>query len=309
MQVKTGTYCSSNGTDTIFYRIYRPDCEPVGLLQIAHGMSEHMGRYGEFAAWLADRGFLVFGNDHIGHGESAADPSDFGYFGKEKGWVHLVDDMRLLTRTMTGYYPKLPCFLMGHSMGSLLARAYLSCYGEDLAGAILMGTSGNNPMAALTRPLISVISAAKGDRYRSRLLYGLAFGNYTRQYAGETDKLGWMTQNRDALDQFRKDPKCNFIFTVAGFRDLLDILSYVSRREWALELPRRLPVLLVSGDMDPVGDYARGVRKVHKTLLDAGMRDVSLNLYRDNRHELLNEPGKQEVIEDIHRWLKHRLPH
>lgn len=304
MIVKRGSYCSSNGMNTIAYTVYEPPCEPVGILQIGHGMSEHIGRYRNFADHFTRLGFIVCGNDHLGHGESAASEDDFGYFGKEKGWLHLVDDMRLLTNKMVEDYPEIPCFLMGHSMGSLLARAYISCYGEGLSGVILMGTSGNTLMTTLTRPLIRAISVVKGERYRSSFLYVLAFGNYTKKYKDEGDRLCWMTQNREALEQFRKDPKCNFMFTVAGVKDLVDIMKYVSRRKWARRLPRRLPVLLVSGEMDPVGDYTKGVNQVYRILQNAGMRDVNIKIYKDNRHELFSEPGKKEVYDDIHRWMK-----
>lgn len=303
MQIKQGTYGSSNGLDTIGYTVYETDGEPKGILQIGHGMSEHIGRYEKIAAYFTDQGFVVCGNDHLGHGESVSSPEDFGYFGKEKGWVHLVDDMHLLTKKMMGAYPGLPYFLLGHSMGSLLSRAYISCYGEQLSGTILMGTSGRNGKAALLAPLLHTIIATRGPRYRSKQLYNLAFGKYTKKYTGETDKLGWMTRDRDILDRFRKDPKCNFIFTAAGFRDLTDVLRFVSRKEWASLVPRNLPILLVSGGMDPVGEFGNGVRSVHRALHDAGIKDLHIILYEDSRHELFNEPEKDRVLGDIREWM------
>lgn len=304
---RKGTFKSSNGTDSIAYSEYVPEKAPRAIVQIAHGMSEHIGRYDNFARFLADRGILVCGNDHLGHGESASVPEDFGYFAKEKGWYYMVEDMHQLTIQIKKDYENIPFFMLGHSMGSLLARAYLSFYGNELSGCIIMGTSDKNPKTYIGKQLINFISLFKGDRHRSRLLYTLAFGNYCRKYEKGCSKLAWMSQDKEVLAKFKNDPKCNFILTLSGFRDLMDVLIFVSRPEWAHEVPNELPLYLLSGDMDPVGEYGKGVQQVYKALLEAKVKDLSMKLYPDDRHEILNEPHRDMVFHDIMCWLEKHI--
>ncbi len=302
-----GSFSGSNGVDTVSYLTYTPDGEPKAIVQIAHGMAEHFGRYHAFAEYLVREGFVVCGNDHLGHGETAPGPEDFGYFGEKNGWINMMDDLHLLTLKMKQRYGDLPYFLIGHSMGSLLARAYLTHYGKELSGTVLIGTSGDNPAAKAALPLINLISSMKGDRHRSGLIYYLAFGNYNKRYEKGSRKLAWMSQDNEVLDAFRADPKCNFILTVAGFRDLMKVLLYVSRKNWAAEVPQKLPVILLSGDMDPVGGFGEGTRQVFKQLQMAKIEDLSLKLYPGLRHEILNEPGKEQIYKDILEWLQKHI--
>ncbi|MFA5635841.1 MAG: alpha/beta hydrolase [Anaerovoracaceae bacterium] len=301
------SFSGSNGIDTVSYQTYTPDGKPKAIVQIAHGMAEHFGRYQEFAEYLAGVGFVVCGNDHLGHGETAPTQEDLGYFGKNDGWINMTDDLHLLTLKMKQKYGNLPYFLIGHSMGSLLTRAYLSSYGKELSGAVLIGTSGENPAAKAALPLISLIRKAKGDRHRSGLIYYLAFGNYNKRYEKGSRKLAWMSQDDEVLNAFKADPKCNFILTVAGFRDLMKVLIYVSRKDWASEVPQKLPVILLSGDKDPVGDFGQGTRQVFKQLQMAKVEDLSLKLYPGLRHEILNEPGKEQIHKDILEWLQKHI--
>lgn len=297
------SFLSSNGETLVYAESYIPEGEPLAIVQIAHGMAEHIGRYKQVVEYLVNQGFIVCGNDHLGHGNTAPSADDFGYFGEGDGWVHMTDDLHILTRKMKDKYGDLPFFLLGHSMGSLLARAYLSCHSDELAGAILIGTSGENPAAKAALPLLSMISKAKGSKYRSRLVYGLAFGKYNKKYNKDCNKLAWMSQDDNVLKAFRNDKKCNFIFTVAGFTDLMKLLIYVSRKDWALEIGKDLPVILLSGDMDPVGDFGDGTRQIFKQLQMAGNKELSLKLYPNLRHEILNEPGKEKVYKDIVDWM------
>jgi alpha-beta hydrolase superfamily lysophospholipase len=304
------TFLSSNGLAKVAYWVETPDpsedseTKPRGILQIAHGMAEHSLRYRETIEYFTGKGYVVCGNDHFGHGETAASPEELGYFGKEKGWFHMAEDMYGLTLRMKETFGDLPYFLLGHSMGSLLARVYMTRYGSDLTGVILSGTSGPNPKAGLSKPLVSLISAVKGEHHRSKLIYGLAFGNYNDRYVEGCDRLSWMSQDQQVLDDFRNDPRCNFTLTVTGFRDLMELLVFVSRKQWATEIPSDLPVLLISGEMDPVGDFGEGVKKVHKALEAAGCLDLTMKLYPDTHHEVLNEPVKWKVMEDIAMFME-----
>ncbi|PKM84328.1 MAG: alpha/beta hydrolase [Firmicutes bacterium HGW-Firmicutes-11] len=311
--MKQNTFQSSNGDAMIAYWVETPEASedfetrPRGILQIAHGMAEHSLRYRETIEFFTARGYVVCGNDHLGHGMTAASRQELGYFGKQKGWFHMAEDMYGLTLRMKETYGELPYFLLGHSMGSLLARVYLTRYGSDLNGVVLSGTSGPNPKAGLSKPLVSLISATKGEHHRSKLIYGLAFGNYNDRYEKGCDRLSWMSQVQPVLDDFRKDPLCNFTLTVAGFRDLMELLAFVSRKQWATEIPADLPVLLVSGEMDPVGDFGEGVKKVYKALEAAGCKDLTMKLYPDTRHEIFNEPVRRQTMEDIAAFMEDRL--
>lgn len=302
--VEKDFFLSSNGKNMVSYQVYIPGGTPLGIVQISHGMAEHFGRYKVFAEFLTENGFLVCGNDHLGHGETAAAFEDFGYFGEKNGWVNMVDDLNILTMRMKDQHGNLPYFLAGHSMGSLLTRAYISCYGKELSGAIIIGTSGKNSSAKTAMPLVDLIGKTKGERYRSRFLYSIAFGNYNKKYEKGSRKLAWMTRDNQVLDSFKSDPKCNFIFTVSGFRDLMKLVVYVSRQDWSAEVPKELPIILLSGDMDPVGDFGEGIRHVFKQLQLSGVKDLSLRLYPGFRHEILNEPGKEKIYQDILNWLR-----
>lgn len=307
------TFQSSNGNAQIAYWVVAPgssedaETKPRGILQIAHGMAEHSLRYRETIDYFTGKGYVVCGNDHLGHGKTATTAEDLGYFGKQKGWFHMAEDMYGLTLRMKETYGDLPYFLLGHSMGSLLARVYLTRYGSELSGVVLSGTSGPNPKAGLSKPLVRLISTAKGERHRSKLIYGLAFGNYNDRYEKGCDRLSWMSQDQAVLDAFRRDPLCNFTLTVAGFRDLMELLAFVSREEWAREIPVDLPVLLISGEMDPVGDFGEGVKKVHKALKAAGCLDLTMKLYLNTHHEVLNEPVKWQAMDYIATFMADRI--
>ncbi len=307
LRYEDGYFASSNGKDHIYYGIYFPAGEPKAVIQIAHGMAEHIGRYRLFAETMADNGYVVFANDHLGHGKSVEKDENLGYFNDENGWINMVDDLYRLTLLARERYPELPYFLLGHSMGSLLGRAYITCHGNELTGVLLLGTSGYNPLAKTAMPAVNAIGKIKGEKYRSRFLYNVAFGGYNKKYEKGSRKLAWMTRDDQALDLFKEDEKCDFIFTVSGFRDLMKLLNFVTRKEWATEIPAELPIVLLSGDMDPVGDFGEGVRQVFKEIQKNKVIDISLKLYPGLRHEILNEPEKEKVFQDILHWIESRI--
>lgn len=306
-QKTTGSFTSSNGKDAVVYDLYRPEEPPRALLQLSHGMCEHIGRYEPFAAFLAEEGFVVFGNDHLGHGRSAAGPEDYGYFGVSEGWRSMVEDLQLLNTLIRTDFPGLPCFLLGHSMGSFLARAYLARYGSSLAGAVICGTSGGNPFLPVGRALTALTIRTKGERHRSPLINRLMFGQYNRRYTDRKTAFDWISRDREVVRQYMADDRCQFVFTAAGFRDLLSLLQWVSSPDWARQVPKTLPVFLISGDMDPVGDYGKGVQKVYDRLRKAGLADLQIRLYPGARHELLNETNRGEVFAAVRDWLNRRL--
>ena len=299
-------YISSNNNDFIKYFIFYPEEPPKAVLQISHGMCEYIERYEPFADFLTSKGIIVCGNNHLGHKGSAERDEELGYFAPKDGWTYLAKDLHKLTELMKDKHPRLPYFLLGHSMGSFVARDYISKFGDELDGVLISGTSGNNPLSGFGILLANILIKTKGGKYRSNLLNKASFAGYNK-YTEKRTKSDWLTRDQSIIDKYIDDKYCNFIFTAKGFNDLFHLLNYVSSDEWPLLIPKELPVYIFSGDKDPVGSYGKGVKEVYDKLASAGLKDVSLKLYEGGRHEMLNETNRQEVYEDILKWLSERI--
>lgn len=299
----TGHYDSADKIHKIRYHIfYRPDTEPTGVVQIAHGMCDYFVRYSEMAEYLVNKGFVVCGNDHLGHGGSVNSDEELGWFAKEKGWEYAVKDMYTLTKIMKAKYVGLPYFLIGHSMGSFLSRAYTTKYGKYLDGVIFMGTSGGVEILPELLSIIDVMKKFHSDNYRSQHINKLVFGAYNRKIHPRRNDYDWVSRDDMITDKFSADPKTNFIFTLNGFENLGKVLWYVSNKKWYENYPVDLPTLLMSGSEDPVGNYGKGVEKVFKNLKKHDA-DVSVKIYDGARHELPNETNRQEVFNDVYNFL------
>ena len=277
-----------------------------GVIQIAHGMAEHMDRYDGFATFLASNGYAVFANDHIGHGKSIANIGELGYFGEDNfAGEAFVDDCKKLQDIAVGQYPNIPYILLGHSMGSFIARRFSEKYGDTLAAAIYCGTAPTNPAAPIAIKLAKNAIKSKGDHYRSEKLNNLSFMGFNKKCENRTP-FDWITRNQEIVDKYIADEKCGFIFTAQGFLDLFTLLDYVSKPSWYENLPISFPILVMSGGMDPVGLYGKGVNKVIKKLRKTGHR-VTDNIYPYCRHELLNETNNEEVYNDVLEWIDNAI--
>ncbi|NLP48031.1 MAG: alpha/beta hydrolase [Clostridiales bacterium] len=298
------TYPSSTGIADIYARSWAPkDKEKVkGVLQIAHGMAEHGERYEGFAHYMADKGYAVFANDHIGHGKSMNDFEERGFFGLRDGWLGFVNDAKALTDLAREKYPDIPVILFGHSMGSFIARGYCEKFGEQLDGAIFCGTSGKNPLAGIAVQMASFIATVKGHMYRSKFINKAAFGAFNKRIENPKTDFDWLSRDEEEVDKYMNDKFCGFLFTAVGYRDMSTILQKVSGKSWYQNLPPDLPMLLVSGQMDPVGDYGKGVQQVFRDLRKSGHKNVLIKLYKDDRHEILNELDKEDVYKDLEQW-------
>lgn len=305
ISVNEYTFPSSSGLADIYARSYAPvqEDEIKGIVQICHGMAEHSGRYDEFARFLSSNGFAVFINDHLGHGLSVKNDSELGYFGDKTGRHDLVNDVKLLTDIARSTYPDKPFFIFGHSMGSFIARRYTEKFGMNIDGAIFCGTSGTNPAAGIAVKIAEFVASRKGVHHRSEFINKIAFGGYNKHVGEKRTDFDWLTRDESIVDAYIADPKCGFLFTAAGYRDLFDILHSVSTRSWYNNVPFILPILLISGTEDPVGEYGKGVRQVFHDLKKTGHKDVTLKLYENDRHEILNELNKQQVFDDVLSWL------
>ncbi|WP_312641562.1 alpha/beta fold hydrolase [Hydrogenoanaerobacterium sp.] len=301
------SYPSANGTDTVSAKLFIPtDIDITAIVQISHGMCEYIDRYHNFAEFLCGKGFMVCGNDHIGHHHSAADAAALGFFSEKDGCSHLVADVHTLTLQMKERFPGMPYFLLGHSMGSFVARCCLADFGEEYDGAIISGTGGPNPLTGVAIKLANLLCKTQGPRKRSKLLDNLAFGKYNDRFEKRTDK-DWLTRDHAIVDAYRADPNCSFLFTNAAFRDLFTLTNLANQPTWAHRLPKNLPIFIFSGEDDPVGNYGEGVQKVYEMIKDAGLFDVALKLYKGGRHEMLNELNRNAVYEDIYEWVKRKI--
>lgn len=296
---------SSDGTTTLHARVWRPGGggRPRGVVQVVHGMAEHVGRYDEFARFLAGRGYVVCGDDHLGHGLSA-EPHERGHIPLASGAEALVEDEHLLRRAVSGRVPEgTPHYLFGHSMGSFITRVYLTRHAEGLAGAVLCGT-GSVPVA-LSRAghaLARAIAAVRGERHRSALVDGMGAGAYSRSVEGPTG-FEWLSRDEGNVARYLADEACGFMFSVGGYAALTSLTAESCSGKAAGRVPRDLPLLFVSGAEDPVGDCGAGVRRAVRLYLDAGLDDVSMRIYEGMRHEILNEGDRGRVFADVASWL------
>lgn len=280
-------------------KIYIPEGSPKGLFHVVHGMTEYIGRYDYFMRAMAEAGYITFGYDHLGHGATAADESELGFFAHKGGWERLVDDVFLfgneIKKAMDG--ENLPFILMGHSMGSFIVRLTAARY-HHYDKLIIMGTGGPNPAASAGVALSGLIKAFKGDHGYSSFIYSMAFGAYNKGFKQENDQYAWLSVSKENRDAYRADPLCTFLFTVSAMQDLIRLNKYCNDKSWFYSMDTKKPILLVSGAEDPVGENGTGVKKVYERLKAAGT-NVKMKLYDGYRHEILQDYCRDEVIADI----------
>ena len=305
----TFRFPSCDGIHQIFARQWLPtEGEPRGVVQIVHGVSEYIDRYAVVARWLADRGFVVVGCDHLGHGRTALGPEEYGFFAEQKGWHTVSGDMRRLRTLMGEKYPDLPYFLLGHSMGSFLARTYLIDWPGTLTGAILSGTGQETPFMVKAGHILSdLVSKFSGPRAHSKLVETLSFGAYNKQFAPTRTRADWISRDEAVVDAYIADPLCEFLPTAGMFRDMMEGLQYIANKANLSKMDPSTPVYIFSGDRDPVGGNGEGVRKVAGFFQDAGTEDLTVKLYPEGRHEMMNEINREEVFSDLLVWLEEHM--
>lgn len=300
-------YPSSDGVHRCYAREWLPEGPPRAVVQLIHGVAEYVGRYDSFASWLAGHGFLVAGEDHLGHGRTVEDET-YGYFGPKNGWSLVTRDIRRLRELEGERYPETPYFLLGHSMGSFLARTYLINYPGTVTGAILSGTGQEGAATvAMGKLLCNVLCRTKGPEAHSDLVHNMSLGAYNKQFAPNRTSSDWISQDEAVVDKYLQDPLCTFRPTVGMYRDMMEGLQYIANPKNLKKMYKTTPVYFFSGDHDPVGQNGKGVQKVAGFFRSAGCTDVTVKLYPNGRHEMLNELNKQEVYQDILSWLEAKL--
>ncbi len=294
---------SSDGLHMLAGVVYLPEGETKGYFHIVHGMTEHITRYDRIMSDLADAGYVCFGYDHLGHGKTVKDKSELGYIAKKKGYDLLCRDVKAFSDAVFAEYSEkygssLPYFLMGHSMGSFIVRLATEKYAKP-DKLIVMGTGGANPAAGAGIALIEIIKLFKGDKHISKLVYDLAFGGYNNKFKNDENasSQSWLSTDLEIRKKYMEDDYCTFKFTVSAMGDLMRLLKYSNRAAWFKKLPK-IPVLLVAGEDDPVGNYGKGVLEVEAKLKKRG-HDVKCILYKGARHEILNDFTYEITKNDI----------
>lgn len=291
----------SCGGGSLHYAVWRPQGQPKAVVQLIHGIAEHIARYDAFAQFLTQHGYVVAGDDHMGHGGSIGD-GPAGYF--HGGWLTAVADEKRLHDVMQAQYPELPYYILGHSMGSFLLRTYLYTYPDAVDKAVISGTGWEDPLKLRMGLLVCRAEAARvGEAHTSALVTKLLFGSYNKPFAPVRSPNAWICSDEDVVAAYDADPLCGFAATVGLARDMLTGICMNEKPENLDNMPKQLPVLFVSGSQDPVGGMARGVLRCIDAFKRSGMRDVTIKLYPDGRHEMLNERNKAEVYQDILTWL------
>lgn len=299
---------SSTGRTSIHALKCVPDGKPRAVVQIAHGIAEHIDRYRPFMEFLADNGFVVAGNDHLGHGKSIRVPEEQGFFAEKDGWWRVVDDMDKLHDIMSNEYPELPYVLFGHSMGSFLTRTYLIKHPDKCDGVILSGTGHQSPALVLggnaAASVMAKLNGAMGDGAK---LDSLAFGAYLNKIENPRTKFDWLSRDAEQVDKYIADPLCGFVGKIGLYRDMMQGIKFITDKKNIAQMNKEKPVYFMSGDGDPVGDYGKGVERAYKAFCDAGLHDVFMRLYPGGRHEMLNETNKEQVYQDILNWLNEKI--
>jgi len=298
---------SSDGLTDIRAMRYIPDGDIKAVLQIAHGMIEFIDRYENFAQYLSSKGILVTGNDHLGHGGSVKSKDDWGYFG-DNGNELVLKDMYELTRITKELYPGKPYFLLGHSMGSFYARQYLCFHGDELKGAIIMGT-GHESLGTVKAGMFmcKLIAAFKGWRYRSNFVNQAAFGAYNKHFEPAKTRADWLTKDENVVNWYVNEPRCSFVFTLNGFYSMFQGISNLHDTKLLNMIPKDLPIFFVSGEEDSVGTFGKEVKLAVDSLKQVGINNIDLKLYPNDRHEILNETDRDTVYEDLYNWIEKRL--
>ena len=287
--------------------VWEPDDDPRAVLQLVHGMAEYIERYDEFARYLAARDIAVIGHDHLGHGQTAQSEAELGFFAEGDASEIVIRDMKTVTLEAKRRWPGVPVFILGHSMGSFFTRQYLAVCGGEVTGAVIMGTGFiPAPVAKLANSLSRKVCRFKGERHPSPLLEKLILGKSAKSFPTE-GRLGWLSANRENVKRYEADPLCGFTFTAGAYRDFTKILVSVAKEEDFDGIRRSLPILVISGELDPVGGKD-AVGKLAAAYRRLEFTDVTEKIFPGDRHEILNENDREAVYAYIAAWLGEKMP-
>ncbi len=298
------TFRSSDGKHRIYACYFLPKGNIRAVVQIVHGMNDNIHRYKRLISYLTAHGIAVCGNDHLGHGKTACTPEERGFFASENGWLYVLKDVRRMTLLVRRRFPRLPVFLLGHSMGSMLARLYVTRFANDLAGLICLGTTGTQKLVGVGEAFAACTAKVQGDHAKKTLIPFLAFHNYCSHFPKEEGPLAWISRDIAMLAERAADDDGDFGFSAAAYRDMFHMVSLISSKKWYEAYPTDLPTLLASGMEDALGNYGKGVREVSDKLRARGVCDLCCYLYPHMRHELHNDPDSELFFSDVYEWIE-----
>ena len=293
-------------SDGIELNVYKwiPKGEKIGVVQISHGMTENVLRYDEFAEYLNDKGFIVYGHDHRGHGLTARTKEDLGYISDNEGFDWLVRDLYELISNAKQENIGLPIYLFGHSMGSFVSQRFVELHGKDIDGLILSGSNGEPTKLTPFGILISRLEIKLfGRKHTSKVMDKLSFGNFNKKFKPNRTPYDWLCSVDSEVDKYIANEHCGFVCSSSFYYDLLRGLKEIHNEKNFISIPNELPIYILAGDMDPVGFFGKGIMNLYEKLKNNGIKDVKYKLYKDKRHEILNEDNKEEVMNDISIWL------
>ncbi len=293
---------SSDKKHMLYGRVYLPDEKATAFFHVVHGMTEHIKRYDFLMRKMAENGYICFGYDHLGHGESVDSSDELGFIAHENGWDYLCLDVKVFSDAVRKEYGgNLPYYLMGHSMGSFIVRSTIEKY-VSADKLIIMGTGGYNPFSGIGLFATRIVKKICGEKYISKTIDKMAFGSFNSHFEGDNEYC-WLTKDENMQKLYAADPLCTFKFSVSAMEDLIKLNRFCNRSAWFKNIPKNMPILMLSGKDDPVGDYGRGVGKVYERLIKNGA-NVRIKLYENCRHEILNDTCRAEVVRDIKSFLK-----
>lgn len=299
MQQSTFTFDGYDGLTVHVYK-WAPDGDAKGVLQIAHGMAEHGGRYGRLAEVMTGAGYVVYANDHRGHGKTIPAGQAPGHMANRDGWTKAVADVQTLNRRIADENPGLPIVFFGHSMGSFMGQQMLYEHPGAMKGAILSGSNGKPPaIATIGKALARVERLRVGRGSSSGVLTMMSFGDFNKRFKPNRTEFDWLSRDPDEVDKYVDDPLCGFPVSTQCWVDFIDALGVIASPQNQSLVPKDMPVFAFSGDMDPVGDMGAGVQRLVEDYRAAGLTDVTVTLYPEGRHEMVNETNRDEVMGDV----------
>ncbi|HBZ0364416.1 TPA: alpha/beta hydrolase, partial [Clostridioides difficile] len=308
MKCTNFTFKGEEGLDIYTYKWEDENIKkPKAVIQIAHGMAETAQRYETFAKVLTKNGYIVYINDHRGHGKTAKIIENVGHLAEKEGFRCLVEDMYTLTNIIKKENEDLPIYLFGHSMGSFASQRYIMDYSNNLSGLILCGSNGKQGIILNLAHLIINREIKKyGRRSKSNKINNLIFGGEIIR-RNEKTKFDWLSRDKEQVEKYINDPFCGVVCSCGFFYDLVQGLKEIEDKENLKKVPLDIPIYIISGDKDPIGKNGKGVLRLRDRYIKLGVKDVTCKLYKDGRHELLNEINREEVFEDIICWLNNKI--
>lgn len=298
----------SEGKEIFVYKWLPRDKDVKGVIQIAHGMTETALRYNYFAEKLNEEGYVVYANDHRGHGKTSMGTDNLGYIADDDGFHWMVDDLKELTDIIRKEYPDKPLTLFGHSMGSFLSQRYAELYGESIDFLILSGTNGKPKKITKVGAIIARLEMKRhGRKHISKLMDKLSFGDFNNKFKPNRTQYDWLCSVEEEVDKYIDDEYCGFICTSSFYYDLIKGLWTIHQEDNLRKIPKDLPIYIFAGDRDPVGYSSKGILNLFNCYNRIGIKDVKYKLYKDGRHEMLNEKNKDAVILDILNWIEEKI--